>query len=74
MNKHINVVAQLSEFVKLKKENKVMEPMQVARERERNILNYLYFSKIRDIIKSFTELEKKLQQKIVFSLIQFKSD
>ena len=55
MNKDIKVMAQSSNFVKWTKENQLMEPMYVARERDINILNYIDFSKICDEIKYFNE-------------------
>ena len=55
MNKHIKVVAQLSKVIKQNKENQPMEPMYVAREIGRNILSYVDFSKICNIMKYFPE-------------------
>ena len=51
--KHIKVVDQLSKVLKWNKENQLVKPMYVARERGRNILSYVDLSNIRDVIKSF---------------------
>ena len=58
MNPRIKVVSQLSEVVKLNKENQQMEPMYMAREIGRNILSYVDISKICYVIKYFTYLKK----------------
>ena len=60
MNKHIKVVYQLSKLVKCNKENQHMEKMYVKRERGRSILSYVGFSKILNVITSFTELKQNI--------------
>ena len=45
-----------------------MEPMCVAREGGNDILSYVDFSKIWDVIKYFNELKNILEKKILLSL------
>ena len=46
-----------------------MEPMYVTRERGRNILSYVDFSNICDVIKSFPKLKQNIgQEYITFTL------
>ena len=41
INSHIKVLAQLSKFIKLNKENQQTEPMYIARDKWMNILSYV---------------------------------
>ena len=68
MNTHIKVVAQLSKVVKWNKGNQHMEPMHVTKESGRNIFSDVDFSKIRNVIKYFTELNYFLENKILIFL------
>ena len=60
MNKYIKFLVQFSKFVKLNKENQLMKPMFVAREREGGILSHVYFSNICNLIKSFLALKQNI--------------
>ena len=62
MNCHIRVVAHLSKFVKLNKTNQPMEQLYIAREKVKNILSNVDFSKLWHIIMCFPELNQKIGQ------------
>ena len=69
MNSHIKVVAQLSKVVKRNKQNQHMEEMYIAREKIKNILSYVDFSKLCHVITYFTKLNKTFgQEDITFPL------
>ena len=62
MEKYIKVVAQLSKVVIRNKKNQLMEPMYTAREKGKNIMSYVNFSEIQNIIKYFPELKQNIRK------------
>ena len=75
MNSHIQIVAQLSKFNEWNKENQQMEQMYNAREEMMNILSYVDFSKLCNVMKVFTELNQNiLKEGITFSFLSSSRD
>ena len=52
---------QSSKVIKCYKENQLIEPLYVARERGKNIIICVDFSKTCDVFKSFTELKQDIE-------------
>ena len=66
---HVNVVSQLSNVVKWNKESDDREAMLISREKSKNIINYVEYSKTCHVIRSFPDLNQTFgEEDITFPL------
>ena len=62
MFEHVKFVSQLSNFLKQNKDSDEMKSMLIAREKKKNIISYVDFSKICHVIKCFPGLKQTFRK------------